>query len=276
MSENKIRAIFRVRYPQLKRLLLRFRGSDKSNRNISSSNVPSDVIRVGEVFGLLETNDDIALTNKGREMLLAYENNQEGNERRILRMAFEKNRQLRLHWAMICDNRELFTVRELVETFRDMGYSDLSESSLMQYIRAFVDWAEVTGLCAKEGIKGHTYKIFDRMTVGASTTEEKAKKQVAIAIEQTNPEMETNLGIFKLNSYICDYLADQTHEGDLDIIKNEIEKLRGNRIIDDLTIDMLERFIKTALDTKSTAVFAAVAQSLRSLRKKYIEEGQLS
>jgi hypothetical protein len=231
---------------------------------------------VGEVFGLLETNDAVTLSNKGREMLLAYENNQEGNEKRILRTAFEENRQLRLHWAMICDNRELFTMRELVEIFRDMGYSDLSETSLIQYIRAFVDWAEAAGLCAKEGIKGHTYKIFNRMTVGASTTEEKAEKQVAIAIEETNPETETHLGIFKLNSYICDYLADQTHEGDLDIIKNEIEKLRGNRIIDDLTIDMLERFIKTALETKSTAVFAAVAQSLRSLRRKYIEEGQLS
>jgi hypothetical protein len=136
-----------------------------------------------------------------------------------------------------------------------------------------VNWAEFAGLCVRAGIKGHTYKILERVVIGSSIGGAKNEQQTINTTEEMIPEIGTHLSLLKLNSYICDYLADQTHEGDLDLIKNEIEKLRGNDLIDDLVIDMLEREIKTALETKSIAVFATVAQSLRSLRNRYIEEG---
>jgi len=276
MSENKMRAIFRVRYPRLKLFLLRFRGSAKSNSNVSSKNVPADVITVGEVLGFLQSNDAVTLTNKGREMLLAYGSDQEGNERRILRTAFEKNGQLRLHWAMICDKRELFTMKDLIEVFRDLGYSDLAETSLIQYIRAFVDWSEAAGLCAKDSIKGHTYKILYPMNIGALSSIETLHEDEVVAAEETNPEKEEHVGLFKLNSYICDFLVEPTHEADLDAIKSEIERLRGNGVIDDLILVMLEREINMAMETRSATGFAAVAQTLRDLRNRFVREGQLS
>ena len=271
MLDNEARAIFRVRYNQLKRFLLRFRGNNKSDLNIPLTSASEDLKRIGIFFDFLKFNDSITLTNRGREMLLAYENSQEDKERRILRTMFEKDGQLKLHWALICDKREAFTTADLMPIFRDMGYIDLSEGSLLQYIRAFVGWAESAGLCTKAGVKGHTYTILERMTIGLSTKESKEEQPTIIASKKEESEPDTHLSLFKLNSYICDYLADQKHKGDLDLIKIELEKLRGDDLIDDLIINMLEREINMALETKSVIGFATVAQNLKSLRDRYVE-----
>lgn len=271
------RAIFRVRYPQLKEFLLRFRGSDKTDRSITSESVSAELIRVGKVFGMIEANDSVKLTNKGREMLLAYENDQLETQKKLLRSAFLQNHQFRLHWAMICDRRDSFTIAELAEVFRKMDYTDLADTSLRQYIRTFVDWAEVAGLCGKKSFEGHSYAILNRAVIGASESGERNEGQLATPIQaMANPENELHLSIFKLNSYICDFLADQSHKGDLSAIKIELEKLRGNAAIDDMLIDVLERTVNVALETKSVIAFAAVAQTLRDFRKRYIGEERLS
>ena len=277
MLKNDERAIFRVRYPQLKQLLLRFRGSDKTDQSITSESVRDDLIRVGKIFGMIESNESVRLTNRGREMLLAYENGQAETEKKLLRLTFLQNPQLRLHWALICDRRDSFTTAELSEVFKEMGYADLAETSLRQYIRAFVDWAEVAGLCGKKSFEGHAYTILNRIIIGASESEGRNEAQLAPPIQAVaNPENELHLSIFKLNSYICDFLADQSHKGDLNAIKIELEKLRGNAAIDDMLIDVLERAINVALETKSMIGFASVAQTLRDFRNRYIGEGRLS
>lgn len=270
-----MQAMFRVRYPKLKQLLLRFRGSDKSTLDVSSNRVSSDLKHVAETLGFLQTAGDstsIALTSKGREMLLAYENNQPDHEKRLLKSAFEQNRELRLHWAAVCDRKEIFTTAELMEVFRDLGYSKVVDTSLRQYIRAFVDWAVVAGLCTKASFKGHSYRILDRMIIGSPTSEGGNARVPRSAMDTVKPQTDDRLNLFKLNSYVCDYLADESHQGDLNKIDAELEGLRGKGYVDDLVIDMLEREIKTALQTRSKVDFAMVAQSLRDIRKRYAHE----
>jgi len=276
MTKNEERAIFRVRYKQLKQLLQRFSGSDKPDPAISSDRISNDLVRAGILFGLIDSNAHIRLTNKGREMLLAYENGQKEREKELLRVTFNENQQLRLHWALICDKKKEFTTSELTVIFRGMGYDELVDSSLIQYIRAFVDWAEAAGLCVKKGFEGHTYTILEHIVIGASPYEMNMTLPFVVPSLSSGPENALHLSILKLNAYICDFLADQTHQGDLSKIKAELENLRGSALVDDSYIKMLEREIDLALETKSRDVFAVVAQNLRDLRRKYVEEGQLS
>jgi len=270
--KNEERAIFRVRYEQLKQFLLNFRANPSP---------PSlDLIRVGEIFGLMESVDgslrldsSLRLTDKGRDMLLAYENDQKENEKNLLRTTFHQNQQLRLHWALVCDGRDSFKTSELTSIFREMGYDELADNSLGQYIRAFVDWAESAGMCGKGGLKGHTYTIVDRIIIGMSEKGEIGESLPTVAIQATtDPESAMHFNILSLNAHICDYLADPSHEGDLKVIKTVMEKLRGNGFIDGLIIDMLEREINIAMETKSKSNLAAVAQSLKDIREKYVEK----
>lgn len=253
----------------MKRFLLQFSGNSRLESNDMSRSVREDCKKIAIELGFLRT--DLNLTPTGATMLTTYEHENVEREIYVLREVLTNNHGFRFHWAWICDKREVFATSDLVRVFRKLGYLEQSKETLKLYIRTLVDWARTAEFCVKTGVKGYTYRILDRIVIGAPDGSTISDGSTTIIREEERPEDIAHRTLFKINAYICDFLADRTHEGDLETIKLELETLRDSEVLDNLIIDLLEKHIITALETKSEIAFAMVAQSLKSLRDRYIE-----
>ena len=211
----------RVKYKPLRIFLLRFRGKNQPDLSDIETKTRSDLINIAKGFALLK--DDaggLSLTSRGHELLSAREKSNGEGERAILRETLKNDFDFRFHWAWICDGREKFKTSDLVKLFRKIGYADLKDSSLLQYIRAFINWATSAGLCVQSG--GNYYKILKRMVIGTGEeglhTDEGA---TTITFTSEDAEGLARLSLLTLNAHVCDYLADESHQSDLREIERE-------------------------------------------------------
>lgn len=260
----------RVKFKPVKELLLRFRGKNEPDLSDMESKGRLDLINVAKAYGFLKENAGmLSLTPRGDELLSAHERFNGEGARTVLREALKNDFDFRFHWAWVCDNRDEFKTADLAKVFRKIGYSDLKDSSLLQYIRNFTNWAMSAGLCVKSG--GNYYKILKRMVIGIGEEGlQIAEKSTTVTFTSEDTEELARLSLLTLNAHVCDYLADESHQSDLGLIERELESLRDFGVLDDFAVNMLEREIRVAMESKSYVALAMVAQSLRDLRKEYL------
>ncbi len=271
MTEHEKANFEKVGYEPFKKYLRRYAGNGLPKAGDLPRRTRDNCKKMAKALHLLrEANGHLTLTKKGEELVKAYTLNSKEREIAILRETLKENDHFRLHWAWICDNRERFTTTELIPVFRKIGYSNVKDESLKVYIRSYIDWARSAQLCTRSGIQGQTHKILIRMKIGEMEGISSETVEPIIIRDDESPERIAHFSLYKLNAYICDFLADETHEGDLKLIMSELEKLRKSDIFDDLIIDLLEGQITTALETRSAIAFAILAQALRNIRERYI------
>jgi DNA-binding MarR family transcriptional regulator len=150
--------------------------------------------------------------------------------------------------------------------------------TMMSHGRKFLNWLKNAGLVEETKRRGNYNVSSDLKRISPMTTFQTPSIQKIIKLpiqERITKKIEIpqikHYHLYKLNTYICDFLVDETNEIDLILIEQELENIRNEGIIEPYVINMIEREIHYALKDNTHKAMKLVGKNLKEIRKRFLE-----